>query len=241
MLFPSWLAAGLVWILSITSSRDVHPGYFRSCLLIVLGLVVLALLAGWDRMTAACRATLIASAVFSYLGFVAWQLGYDRLGRTALIVLALLFATALWMETTIDGAAPASAFLAAVTAALFLGASMGAMLLGHYYLTAPGMPIRPLVAMVVGVLVGAALRAAAAILQDGLGPDVGTTTWLMYLGLRWIVGIAAPVLLSILVLRTLRIGATQSATGILYVLVIFTFIGEGTNLMLGPSPLGAPA
>ena len=54
----------------------------------------------------------------------------------------------------------------------------------------------------------------------------------MYVGLRWVVGIGGPLVLAFLTLRTLESKATQAATGILYVVVIVTFIGEATGMML---------
>ena len=40
------------------------------------------------------------------------------------------------------------------------------------------------------------------------------------------IGLAAPVVITFLVERTLRIRSTQSATGLLYVAVVFVIIGE---------------
>ena len=44
--------------------------------------------------------------------------------------------------------------------------------------------------------------------------------------LRWTVGLISPFILSVLAWRNAKIHSTQSATGILYVVVIVCFIGE---------------
>jgi hypothetical protein len=48
----------------------------------------------------------------------------------------------------------------------------------------------------------------------------------MFLALRWLAGIAIPLLLAWMTWKTLDIPNTQSATGILYVAVITIFTGE---------------
>jgi hypothetical protein len=51
-------------------------------------------------------------------------------------------------------------------------------------------------------------------------------TPLMWLVLRWLAGIVAPLVLALMVWRILRYRNTQAATGVLFVGVIVTFIGE---------------
>lgn len=52
------------------------------------------------------------------------------------------------------------------------------------------------------------------------------------IALRWLAGIVGVFVLSILTWRTLKIPNTQSATGILYVAVIFVFMGELVSRLL---------
>jgi hypothetical protein len=52
------------------------------------------------------------------------------------------------------------------------------------------------------------------------------------LPLRWLVGFLAPLGLSWMAWQAARIRSTQSATGILYVVVIFCFVGELTSQLL---------
>jgi hypothetical protein len=50
--------------------------------------------------------------------------------------------------------------------------------------------------------------------------------------LRWLLGFLAPLGLDWMAWQTARIRSTQSATGILYVVVIFCFLGELTSQLL---------
>ena len=117
-----------------------------------------------------------------------------------------------------------------------------AMILGHFYLIIPGLSIRPLirlcrlllVSLVMRLLLGGAVvltfgptatglsdARATAHLWNGLSVDEGLVFWP-----RLLAGLLAPLVLALLAWRTARIRSTQSATGILYVAVIFTTIGE---------------
>jgi hypothetical protein len=54
----------------------------------------------------------------------------------------------------------------------------------------------------------------------------------LWLPVRWLVGFLAPLGLVWMAWQAARIRSTQSATGILYVVVIFCFLGELTGLLL---------
>ncbi len=54
----------------------------------------------------------------------------------------------------------------------------------------------------------------------------------LWLPVRWAVGLAGPLVLCGMAWQTARIRSTQSATGILYVVVIFCFLGELTGQLL---------
>jgi len=49
---------------------------------------------------------------------------------------------------------------------------------------------------------------------------------------RWGLGFVAPLVLGVMAWQTARIRSTQSATGLLYVVVIFCFLGELTGQLL---------
>jgi hypothetical protein len=57
------------------------------------------------------------------------------------------------------------------------------------------------------------------------------------LGLRWLAGLAGSAAMAVMARATLKIPNTQSATGILYVAVMFTFLGELSSLLLSTDTL----
>jgi hypothetical protein len=62
--------------------------------------------------------------------------------------------------------------------------------------------------------------------------DVVSASWLLFELLRWSFGLIGVLALLWMTWQTLKIPNTQSATGILYVAVIGTFVGELTGLLL---------
>ncbi len=164
-------------------------------------------------------------------------------GRWAQHVLLLSFtcamsATALDGWSMADGGGVAWAFGAnAVAAASVIGSVIVAMLLGHWYLVRLQLPEVYLVrfAQVLGAAIGvravlfvAGLLAYGAASPQGLGEflrglavDRGLFFWQ-----RVLFGIVAPGVLVVMTYQTARMRATQSATGILYIAVIFVLIGE---------------
>ena len=122
----------------------------------------------------------------------------------------------------------------------FMGSTLTAMLLGHQYLTAPSMTIDPLKRVLVMMAWALVVRLAFA----GMGmwatrmvdlspafppgaPNIGTI-----LAVRWGVGFVAFAVATWMTWRTVQIRSTQSATGILYITMIFVLFGELTSLVL---------
>jgi len=68
------------------------------------------------------------------------------------------------------------------------------------------------------------------------GRPAGTLTavTLLWLPLRWGLGLVLPLVLAVLAWRCVTGGVrnTQSATGILYIVVVFCFLGELTGQLL---------
>jgi hypothetical protein len=243
------LAYGLSLGMLLVSPRDVPSGYFRNHLYVVLGLAALAaLLSRTAAPDAFAWAT--AAAVVSYVGAVCWLYESPRAGRAALAVVALLALIGAVREwplrtaaaTTGDAAAtapPASDYWYALqtgASGALLGATLAAMLLGHWYLNAPGMQLAPLRRLLGAIFAAALLQAlvsgvgAARTLADAsFAADLG---WTSFLALRWLFGIGGVALLAWMARETLRIPNTQSATGILYVAVIGSFVGEIAAMLL---------
>jgi hypothetical protein len=122
-----------------------------------------------------------------------------------------------------------------VSSGLLLGLTTAAMLLGHWYLNAPGMQIAPLRRLLAAM--GAAVALQAIVSATGLGFELSYANeisrhFLIFLLLRWSFGILGVTALLWMAWSTLKIPNTQSATGILYVAVIGVFVGEMTALLL---------
>jgi hypothetical protein len=240
--FSIRLAFGLTSTLLLLPWKTVPLRFFRIELQVVLAVLVLAAL---DQARAAGPSvavwTVVAGALLAYFASVAWGLGLPSLGVgiSALTVVATVFwlvaashagPSALW---TINGASrAASGFL--------MGSTLTAMLLGHQYLTAPSMTIDPLkrvlVVMACALLVRALLAGAGTWATPVVdlspafpsgAPNLGTI-----LAVRWGVGFVAFGVATLMTWRTASIRSTQSATGILYIAMIFVLFGELTSLVV---------
>jgi hypothetical protein len=66
----------------------------------------------------------------------------------------------------------------------------------------------------------------------GGSTDTLTGDIALWLPVRWLVGIVAPLVFGGMALSAARIRSTQSATGILYVAVVCAFLGELLSLLL---------
>ena len=241
-IFALRLAVGMTACLLLLSPADVNPRFYRVHFLTALGLTGLAAVfvrgaAGWPLWT-----LLVAAMTLALAGSVAWFLEKAPGGRTLIVLTALALAGSLACVDASDPAAaraPLFTALADVTSAAVLGAALSAMLMGHSYLIAPSMSLRPLLVLI-GTLAGAV---AARMAVDGLafwtaGRPTGTldNEVILLLLVRWAVGFAGVLALTWMAWQTARIRSTQSATGILYVVVIFCFLGELTSQLLAGPP-----
>jgi hypothetical protein len=141
------------------------------------------------------------------------------------------FAAALVAQglTETSGALGVWRAISAATSGLALGLVLAAMLLGHWYLNAPGMELAPLRRLLAAAAIAVGVQALIG--GAGLAAEVATNTelstdWLLFIFLRWSFGICGVLALLWMAWRTLDIPNTQSATGILYVAVIGVFVGE---------------
>jgi hypothetical protein len=225
----------------------VNPAFFRTHFLVVLALACGALLFARSTAPWPLIALLGSAMLLACLGSVTWSLEHSP-GAVALIVLttAVLLA-GLWMResaTLAEGRSLTEALAGAFSSSAVLGAAISAMLMGHSYLIAPTMSLTPLYRL----LAALAIALGARMLVDGaamglwlgqhslasLGPDA-----VLWLPVRWVVGLGAPMVLCWMAWQTARIRSTQSATGILYVAVVLCFLGELTGQLLRDSGLTA--
>ena len=127
-----------------------------------------------------------------------------------------------------------------ISSGLLLGITMASMLLGHWYLNSPGMELAPLRKLILAM--GAAVGLQTILSLIGLGSEIAynhqlTMQWALFVLLRWTFGIVGVGIMAWMAWQTLKIPNTQSATGILYVAVIGTFVGETMALLLSSESL----
>jgi hypothetical protein len=234
------LAAGLV----ITSPTVVTGGFFRVNSLVVMGLATFAaLLAPAAGGTWTVPA---AAAVTAWLASVAWLGERRRAGVGLCAATAALLAVA---TAIVSGglAAPSAArwpaplglppaTWSALLSGLLVGLTVHAMLLGHWYLNAPGMSVAALrraidqaLAAWAACLVAAAVATVPSLSDSLRGADSAT---LALLALRWLAGLVGLPVLLVMARATLAIPNTQSATGILYVACLAAILGELTAQLL---------
>jgi hypothetical protein len=240
------LCFGLAAAMAITSPRDVKSGFFRVHLWVLMGLATFATLvsgsrpaqfAGGNWLIAAAAAT----AVLAYAGSVVWLYEHAAAGR---VILAVLVGTSL--AGAMLAAPPArgrsspwhASWLWAdtITSGMLLGATFAAMLLGHWYLNTPGMrlePLRRLLQWMAAALVARSLvSVGVAVLPGPVGTAELSDLGAALLAIRWLAGILGAGVTAVMAWQTLKIPNTQSATGILYVGLVFVFLGELAALLL---------
>ncbi len=247
------LAVGGFFALGQLPFNDIERGFYKSsaavflasALCISLGELTLA----WRPTGTAAGAPIVEVAGWALFALAAslyvaslWGDPYRRravayvatlaTGLLALVVSALHFSSApAWSVETV--LYPTS-FL---VSALLLGATACGMLLGHWYLIDVGMPLAPFVRIW-------RLYRASLLLQLGtltlslvllrLGGSTGTTValhtlWSEHRELLWTrlgLGPIPALAIAWMIWRTLAIPQTMAATGLFYVAVLTTIVGE---------------
>lgn len=259
LLFLLATAAGSVSTLFWIPEDDLGRGYFQMNALIVLGLLGLATSVvilkppeGFGATGGAALVGLIAALAGAFLYYAAiWRerWGWARIAAGATLLgsgtALLIGGSELVHRVTELPQRPLLLGVALVMSALTLGWSLITMLLGHWYLVAPRLTFRHLVVFCWVLLavvlfrfgaVGASLLAAGSV--DAMAHPhplrllTGFAAQGMFFWFRVFWGLAIPLILALMSLHCARRRSNQSATGILYVLVVGTFIGEITALYL---------
>ncbi len=224
--------------MAITSPRKVSSGYFRNHLYVTLGLATLAALA-ISRLSHAAAWLAGAAAVLSFFGAACWLYEARRAGIVLLWCVAACALAAALIGQSADGPLTTLRVVSVATSGLVLGLTMAAMLLGHWYLNSPGMELDPLRRLLIAMAlaVGLQILVSGLYLVGDLRAALPTTSlWLMLVLLRWSFGLCGVLVLIWMAWETLKIPNTQSATGILYVAVIGTFVGElSAQLLSAPT------
>jgi hypothetical protein len=244
-LFCLRLATGMIvclWLLTIIPPANlVNPRYYRTHFLTCFFLLALAwffapLPVRWpDRLV-----VFVLPIVLSLVSSVIWWLQDAPGGRVLVGLTAAVLIIALGAYNDVPKTPPSEhqvQMAGNLTSALLLGAAVSAMLMGHSYLIAPAMSLTPLMRLLALLAIGLAFRAAV---------EGGRLWWwtrthalvnlegdtLLWLPVRWVVGLVLPAVLGWMAWQSARIRSTQSATGILYVVVVLCFVGELLSLLL---------
>jgi hypothetical protein len=244
-LFCLRLALGMMACLLLLSPAQVNPRFYRTQFLTALGLACVVLVFVRESAPWPVLALLGAGMFLAFAGSFSWSLEGAPGGRVLIVLTAAALGGALTVYelTAADARAPlATRLVGDAASSALLGAALTAMLLGHFYLIAPGMAMTPLFRLLVALCVALALRLAL----DGFGLWAWSQghAWrtlgndlLLWLPVRWLVGFGLPAVLTWMVWQSAKIRSTQSATGIMYVVVIFCFLGELTGQLLRDSGL----
>jgi len=238
-IFCLCLAWGMIASLLILPAAQVHPRFFRVQYLIALGLLATLVFFPSGQMHPKNALVFWLGAVICCIfGSIVWSLDKapyaDLMPWATMIFLTLAIGNTSAIRHSDD---KAMALTNAFTSAALLGSSMSAMLMGHSYLVAPAMSLTPLMRLLAAMGLSLVLRvvlAAIGLFQwtDQAGPDGLDFENVLWLSLRWAVGFVAMLILGWMAWESARIRSTQSATGILYVVVIVCFLGELTSQFL---------
>lgn len=249
------IEATMFWI----PERNLGRGYFQLNSLIVVGLLGIAtaiMLAGglnpWGEVPSTTRVALYLALAGSFVHHGALWLERWILARAfmvpALAATAVAYLSAgTWLFRP-QAALPHSGWLltaALISGALLLGWSLVTMLLAHWYLIAPKLSFRYLTFFCVVLLAIVVLRFLAVGASIGtalaVDPMIEPHPWRLlaqfggqgvFFWFRLLWGLIMPLALAVMSLHCARNRSNQSATGILYVLVVGSLIGEITALYL---------
>ena len=235
--FALSLICGLSLTWCLMPRRQVTSGFFRIQNLLALGMSVLLFLTApqlFEADSPARRLTLTpfrvlaaAAGAVSFITSVLWTLERRRAGEVGgYVLLAISGGMLLGLAPSSEGFVRPIWTAGSLAGAWLLGGSMAAMLLGHWYLTARGMPLAPLVRLNAMFLAAVLVRGLLALLFAATGPATDWSAHGAWLFLRWGAGILGPLVMAVLVFRILRYRNTQSATGVLFAAVILVFMGE---------------
>jgi len=232
--------------MAMTSPRQISSGYYRNNLYVALGLMCLATMLAKTAVPAIFWMTL-GTAVLCYVGSVCWLYEKPLAGRVALTLIAILALISAGLASTgpvqTEGVGKLAEVLrqvAPLSSGMVLGTTMAAMLLGHWYLNSPTMELAPLRRLILVMVCAVLLQAVFSAVGLGLelnSPERSLGSWVPFLVLRWAFGLLGVGGLAWMAWQTLKIPNTQSATGILYVAVIGTFVGETVALLLSVETL----
>jgi hypothetical protein len=244
MLVSAWVA-----------SPPTGPGFWRLSLLLIItglgfgaGLRLVGLTTALPPMGALAIA-LLAGSIIALVGFGV-ALGtrpetprFALLGISAGLGLAALLTDPSLLPANATGGAAVIYVIGRLTLATTLGSVLLAMVLAHWHLIQPTMPVEPL-NRVLRLFIGAELIELvllAAIItihwpEWASGPGGMMRAFVLgdalFVAVRLFLGVLAPLGLGWMTWKTVQIRSIQSATGILYAAIVFVLFGEVISLYL---------
>jgi len=189
------------------------------------------------RLTAVFLALFFLYLVAAYLRPAALRLGLGLLtlaaGSGAVFTTALAFPT--------PGFGPLVSGISFGLSALVVGTVVTAMLLGHWYLVVPNLSTTPLLALLGLITFGLcgevglaayAVRGVAGHSQTVRPHDLLAGSFAVPFWIHVGVGLALPLLVTGLAIQSTRLRSLMSATGLLYVAVLLTLVGQVTGKVI---------
>jgi DMSO reductase anchor subunit len=194
---------------------------------------------GLDRMAevwfAAERALTIAFALL--LGIYLLALQVERTGAVQVLgpIVPLVGLGALWCASLVEPSAQLGGLgapFAVLAGSLSLGSVVAGLSLGHWYLVAPTLSVRPLIRLTflcLGAIVAQLVLLPGLLLVAGAAaPRVPSlfSEHALFFSVRVVFGLLVPLAVTVMVWRTARIRSLDSATGLLYIAAALILAGE---------------
>jgi len=247
------LAAGGFFALSRLPFHDIERGFYKSTAAVYLAsgaVLVLGQLALLGRSSTDVSASATLEVVLWLAMLVSGavylsSLWGDPYRRRAIAYVATVLLAFLAVVTSALRYSPGPPFsvesllypLSFLVSALLLGATATGMLLGHWYLIDVGMPLGPLIRIwqlyrtSLLVQLGTLATCVLALYVAGTTPTTIAvqSLWGPYQSLFWTrlaVGPIAALGIAWMIWRTLAIPQTMAATGLFYVAILSTVVGE---------------
>jgi hypothetical protein len=245
-LFLAHLGIGIIFTLALVS-REAGVKFFRFNAGLAAVLIAVAFVfrpsgeGSWLSGVALAALGMAEAAAIFYWATVGRAFAAVR---PAVVVVALVSGLTALVAQALEAASAAPVTIQAMTVASFLssaallGGACTAMILGHWYLILPSLPVSHLqsivkvhiASMVIRIaVVAAAVFVAIATWVPGSGPSFRYYIFSVggiFFWQRVLFGLAGPAVLSYLTWETAKIRSTQSATGILYVDFFTVVVGE---------------
>jgi hypothetical protein len=231
------LAGGVMLAAFISDPREVTVSWLRLAGIIALAMTALSAFFYWRRGGTSEREWVMFGILFAAIlgenGGIYMPIA--AIGRPFAFVAAV--GAVLLGDQLALGRTSAVGLISAAGIAAMCGMGLMDMLLGHAYLTASKMTMRPFVRLHLSLAVITLIRALCAIgitmiLLQRRPIELFWDRFGLFVITRWLVGLAVPALFIYMAYDCIKRRATQSATGILYVAGVLIFIGEIVALHL---------